>query len=146
RYARKAIAELLPEPLSPLFATLALPYWNDSMRDLIKRFVPAQVMRGQLIMLVTINDYVYYDYGFDLSQSLRMVLSMPRLIRGVIFELLRRADVRWTNEGRPRYVQAVAEWADRDLNAMSAAELVAGAKEIVHAAGDHYLIIESGIL
>src|SRR5262249_15754257 len=55
RYARKAIAELLPEPLSPLFATLALPCWNDSMRDLIKRLVPPNLMGHHSIMLVTIN-------------------------------------------------------------------------------------------
>src|SRR5579864_3941770 len=28
RYGRSSVIELLPEPLSPLFASLALPYWN----------------------------------------------------------------------------------------------------------------------
>ena len=34
----RRLVELLPDPLSPLFATLALPLWNDAMRGLAQQF------------------------------------------------------------------------------------------------------------
>ena len=35
-YARSSVIELLPNPLSPLFATLALPLWNEALRALVQ--------------------------------------------------------------------------------------------------------------
>jgi len=35
RYFRQSVAELLPEPLSPLFATLALPRWNEATLQIL---------------------------------------------------------------------------------------------------------------
>ena len=36
KYMRQSVIELLPDPLSPLFATLGLPAWNDAIYSLMK--------------------------------------------------------------------------------------------------------------
>jgi len=146
RYVRKAVAELLPDPLSPLFATLALPFWNESMRELMKRIGAAMRIPEHMAMLTTINDYAYYDFGLRALQWARLMSAMPGLIRRISPELLRRAEARWADEARPHYAGVVGKWAAVDLNTMPSTELLEGANEIVRAAADHYLVIESGIL
>jgi hypothetical protein len=69
------VIELLPEPLSPLFATLALPAWNAAMRRLMRQLAPAFV-RHEGFALVTLNGYAYYDYGLTAWQSLTLVLGL----------------------------------------------------------------------
>jgi phosphohistidine swiveling domain-containing protein len=142
-YGRASVIELLPDPLSPLFATLGLPAWNVATREMgrpiglekMQDLLPAQ-------FLLTINDYAYYDYGFSAKQSAGFLLLMPRLIR----RLLPTAQKRWAEEARPRYANVVGAWAAHDLSETSAAELLEGAREIVRVAAEHYLTIQSGIL
>jgi rifampicin phosphotransferase len=146
RYFRASVIELLPDPLSPLFATLALPAWNDAMRDLMRLLGPTMTLPSHMYKLVTINDYAYYDFGLSAWQSARLMLGMLTRIRIIAAECLGRAQARWADEARPRYARVAGEWAARDLTAMPAAELLGGAAEIVNAAAAHYLVIQSGIL
>jgi len=143
RYMRASVVELLPDPLSPLFATLALPLWSDAMRSLVK----GTSMEGMLPeqVLLTLNDYAYYDFGFSASQYARMMLAVPRFM-GRARDWLERAEARWADEARPRYAAVLGAWAARDLSAIPATQLLNGAQEIVQVAADHYLTIQSGIL
>jgi pyruvate,water dikinase len=144
-YWRSSVIELLPDPLSPLFATLALPLWDDAMRGLMQNTEFARVIPDPI--LTTINDYAYYDFGFRFSaaQLARMMLALFQLIpRGAGW--LRRAQARWADEARPRYANVVGGWTVRDLGATPALQLLAGTREIVRAAAGHYLTIQSGIL
>src|SRR5262249_28013402 len=135
-----SVIELLPDPLSPLFATLALPLWDGAMRGLMESLGFAGVLPAYV--LVTINDYAYYEWEF---RAARMLLALPRILpRSARF--LRRAQARWADEARPRYAAIVAEWAARDLSATLATRLLEGGREIVQAAAAHYLTIQSGIL
>lgn len=143
RYARSSVIELLPDPLSPLFETLALPLWDEAMHQLFQAIGFVGVLPNQ--MLVTINQYAYYDFGMNARQSLRMAGKMiggvPRLI-----QWLSSAYTRWADVARPQYKQLVDTWAARDLSAIPAAQLLDGAYAIVRAAAAHYLAIQSGIL
>jgi pyruvate,water dikinase len=59
---------------------------------------------------------------------------------------MRGAQARWAGAGRPQYAAVAGQWAALDLSAVPAARLIEGAREIVKAAADHYLTIQSGIL
>ncbi len=148
KYMRQSVIELLPDPLSPLFATLGLPAWNDSIYSLMKPLGIEDVKLKDLLpkdwqMLTTINDYAYYDgSGFSAKQQAIFLLYMPRLIR----RLLPSARERWEKEARPRYAAVVSAWAARELSAVSTIQLLKGAREIVQIAAEHYLTIQSGIL
>jgi phosphohistidine swiveling domain-containing protein len=141
RYARSSVIELLPDPLSPLFATLAVPKWNKAYRDLMQSVGLAHAFPEEHLM--TINDYAYYD--LSLFHGGKLLLALWKLIpRGISW--ITRAQERWADEARPRYAAVVADWAVRDLGATPASQLLDGASEIVLVAAHHYLMIQSGIL
>ena len=146
RYMRSSVIELLPEPLSPLFATLALPAWNAAMRDLMTLLAPGFVVPAPRLTLLTINDYAYYDFALTTWQSIRMVAAMLSRSRRIVAFCLGAAQSRWADQARPHYARVAADWGARDLQAMPASELVKAPREIVRAAADHYLTIQSGIL
>ncbi|MCC7020740.1 MAG: hypothetical protein IT332_13345 [Ardenticatenales bacterium] len=144
RYARSSVVELLPEPLSPLFETMALPRWNRAMAALMAEIGLARVMK-QLTDLTTIHGFAYYDYSMSPTQTFRMLfhfLTHP----GQLIDHFRRARSLWEDEAHPRYRAVVAAWDERDLVGSTASDLLAGAARITDAAADYYLTIQSGIL
>jgi pyruvate,water dikinase len=141
KYFRASVIELLPDPLSPLFATLALPCLNEAYRGLGQVTGLAGVMSGNY--LLTINDYAYYDYSR--IGGWQLLWALPRFIPTAV-RWLRRAQVRWAEEARPRYAALVGTWAGRDLASAPAVQLRDGTRAIVKEAADHYLTIQSGIL
>jgi pyruvate,water dikinase len=144
RYARSSVIELLPNPLSPLFATLALPLWNEALWTRMQSLGLARRL-AEAFRLVTINEYAYIDFGPSAWQSARVLIALPALLPR-FFRLLRAAQARWTEEARPHYANVVGAWAARDLAATSSMELLAGVREIVKAAASHYVSIQTGIL
>src|SRR6266536_3329437 len=59
-YMRTSVMELLPDPLSPLFATLGLPAWASAMATLADDMGMIGVFSDD--MLTKINGYGYYDF------------------------------------------------------------------------------------
>ena len=137
RYFRASVAELLPEPLSPLFDTLALPLWNDATQQIMEHALGLQFSVG----IVTVHDYIYYEMALTPGQAVRMAFHV--LVRaGWYVRMLREAPALWANEVHPRYAQVAAKWAARDLAATPSLDLLAGAREIVAAAANHYTCIQ----
>jgi pyruvate,water dikinase len=144
RYARSGAAELLPDPLSPLFASLALPLWNETLLALLQSLGFDRPFAGNF-RLLTINDYAYMEFGLGVRQSLRLLAALPRLLPRMV-RLMRSAQARWAGEARPHYASVVGAWAGRDLATTPAADLLAGALEIVKAAASHYVCMQTGVL
>ena len=144
QYSRNSVIELLPNPLSPLFATLALPIWDESLQALLYEWGMERSF-GNMFRFLTINDYAYMELRLGAAQSARMLLALPALLR-LFARVLRSAETRWADEARPRYAGIAARWAARDLARTPATDLLAGAEEIVEAAASHYVAIQTGIL
>ncbi len=144
QYGRNSVIELLPNPLSPLFATLALPIWNEALQALVQTI---GFDRGltEKFRLQTINDYAYTEFGFSAWESAKLAFAMIGLLRGFV-PLLRSGRTRWADDARPHYSNVVGAWVARDLAATTATDLLAGAREIVKAAAGYYTTIQSGIL
>jgi pyruvate,water dikinase len=141
RYLRQSVAELLPEPLSPLFATLALPRWNEATQKLLAQVLD---LRGDSFPLLTIHDYAYYGFEMSAGQMVRFFFTMIFRWRRMA-GFLRAARMRWAEEAHPHYAQVTAECSARDLAAMPTLELLADARRIVEAAASYYLSIQ-GVL
>ncbi|MGB8029700.1 MAG: PEP/pyruvate-binding domain-containing protein [Terracidiphilus sp.] len=138
RYFRTSVAELLPEPLSPLFATLALPPLTDETQKIMAE---AMGLKADSVALLTIHDYVYYEVALTAGQTARMILSFA--VRGrQLARMLRTARAQWADEAHPRYANVVSEWTGRDLAATPARDLLAGGHRIVDAAACHYVSIQ----
>lgn len=142
RYVRSSVLELLPDPLSPLFATLGLPAFSRATTALIVEELnipyPAEP-------LVVINGYGYYDVSFTPSQTLSLVLIMPRMLSSLLPQLLRTSQGRW-QEAHSRYEKIVKHWETTDITTSPAEYLLNGVREITAEAVQYYLTIQSGIL
>ncbi|HMD76019.1 MAG TPA: PEP/pyruvate-binding domain-containing protein [Terracidiphilus sp.] len=138
RYFRQSVAELLPEPLSPLFATLALPVWSEATQQIMAQTMDLQ---GDSIALLTVHGYVYYEMRLTAWQTARLLFTMivrwRRLVR-----MLRTAPAQWADEARPHYANATSVWTGRDLAATPSPELLAGAHRIVEAAASYYVSVQ----
>ncbi len=141
QYWRSSVAELLPDPLSPLFATLALPLWNEALQAKMKS-LGMGLLIGKGTGLVTIRQYAYYDFGLNAWQAVRLLFASPVLIPRII-RMMRTAEARWANEARPRYAKTAGAWSARDLAATPTLELLSGARDIVAAAAAYYVSIQS---
>src|SRR2546430_7515004 len=91
-------------------------------------------------MLRTIDGCALYD------SSYRTALMRPRVLMTIAPRLLSTAEPRWEQEARPAYQAVVDRWQAVNVSTASAAELLVGTREILHAAASYYLIIQSGIL
>jgi pyruvate,water dikinase len=138
RYFRTSVAELLPEPVSPLFATLALPLWTEAT---LKIMAEAMGLQRDSFALLTIHDYAYYELALTARQAARLLFTVTVRGRRMV-RMLRTARTRWADEARPRYANVVSEWTGRDLAATPARELLAGAHQIVEAAASYYVSVQ----
>ncbi len=138
RYLRNSVAELLPEPLSPLFATMALPLWQEATQQKISQSMGLQ---SDSFALLTIHGYAYYELALNAAQWARMLFTLT--VRGRrIAGMLRTARAQWADEAHPHYAKAAGEWTGRDLSATPAQELLAGSRQIVEAAANYYVSIQ----
>lgn len=138
RYFRTSVAELLPEPLSPLFATLALPLWNEAS---------LQIVAGTLALgpdsfaLLRIHGYAYYEMVLTPAQWVRFFFSLLLRIRAIV-RITKKGFARWADETRPRYASTAKAWAGSDLTAAPMQTLLKGAQDLVQAAADYYVSIQ----
>ncbi|HYR91171.1 MAG TPA: PEP/pyruvate-binding domain-containing protein [Terriglobia bacterium] len=142
-YMRSSIIELLPDPLTPLFATLGRSIINQAYRRFAATLTGPNVFAGELV--VTINDYAYYSVRFSTGQMLKVLRRLPFKLPGLL-RLAAGSEERWRNEARPRYLITVERWQAKQLSELSASDLVRGAREIIDVAIDHYLTLQAGII
>ena len=143
RYMRTSVFELLPDPLSPLFATLGLPAFDRAMVTMFRSVGLADLMPD--LALTTINGYGYYDLTFTPAQTAKLLLALPRILIADFPPLLRTAQPRW-EAARARYAGVVRRWQATDLAAAPAERLLSGGRELAAEAADYYLSVQSGIL
>ena len=132
QYMRPSIADLMPDPLSPLFATMGLSAISRGIGLMSKDMfnLPEDTFSN---LLLTINGYAYEQVSFSFHQWFlmltRLAPAVPRMLRqGVPY---------WRDVAHPRYVETAARWRERSLPDLSPAELLAGARELVGAFAQH---------
>ncbi len=133
QYMRGSIVDLMPDPLSPLFATLAIPaIARVGIKEVMRPLTRSEPALPE-DYITTINDYAYMGVSYTPRQWWWIVTRMlPSTLR-----LLREGLPFWRDEIRPRYAETVARWQDRPLEAMPDAELWAGIREVNDAAMLH---------
>jgi len=133
QYMRGSIVDMMPDPISPLFATLAIPaIARVGMKQVLEPLTRSEPILPDDYIL-TINDYAYIGATFTPRQwwwvLTRMIPAFPRI--------LRQGLSLWRDEIRPRYVATVAHWQTRPLDTTSTEELWAGVQEVNDAAMLH---------
>lgn len=134
--ARGSFAEFVPEPVSPLFATLAVPIARRESLRLMSDFGMAD--EGDYLFSV-INDYVYVGFVF----TPRFVWKMVGATKTLTSSLLKSAKARG-EAARAKCVAVVDEWERRDVGALTPSELLKGTSEIFTATAQYYNVAQSG--
>jgi phosphohistidine swiveling domain-containing protein len=133
QYLRTSIIDFMPDPLTPLFATMGLSVINAGLQGLMDRLVGKPEALPEDTVL-TINDYAYMRANFTAKQ---WWLLLTRL--GPAFpRMLRTGEQRLNDIAYPYYKDAIARWGAKPLNTLTATELLGGAREIL--AGMAHLI------
>jgi pyruvate,water dikinase len=134
--ARGSFAEFVPEPVSPLFATLAVPIVRKTSGQMMKNFK----MGDDVSYIVTvINDYVYIGFVFTFGMVLQMLgatLSMTKLLV---------TSSRQRGEAARLASQAVIDkWKARPAGSLTPSELLEAARELITATAEFYNVAQSG--
>jgi phosphohistidine swiveling domain-containing protein len=136
-YTRGSITDMMPDPLTPLFATTGVAAINAATRRTMKELIGGEsdVLGG---LLTTINDYAYQHAKLGCRDWLwvlfRMLPAFPRL--------LRNAERHWRGVARPRYAEAVARWRERSPRDLTAAQLLEGAVGLTAAMADYLTALQ----
>lgn len=133
QYMHAGLADLMPDPVSPLFETLAIPtIARVGVKEVLRPLTRSEPQLPDYI--VTINSYVYINGTYTLREwwwiLTQMILSAPRM--------LREALPLWRDQIRPRYAATVARWQAGVPEALSLTELWAGIQELNNAAMLHF--------
>ena len=128
-YMRTSIADLMPNPLSPLFATWAMPALTDQMKPLCIRMGLGEPVWPENFY-TSINRYAYVNVGYPLKTWLWMIFRMlpayPRLLRNMV--------PIWRDELHPEYQDLVGKYQAKDAGTMTTSELWQDAQVILGAA------------
>ena len=136
-YMRGSIADFMPDPLTPLFATVGVPAINAGMKRTLKELIGGSPSALDNY-LTTINDYAYLYVSLGCRDWIwivgRMVPALPRL--------LRNGERHWREVASPRYAGVTARWRGRPLQEMGAVELLRGARELTYAMADYLTALQ----
>ncbi len=129
QYMRASIVDLLPDPLSPLFATWGMPAVRGGAMQAIGELVRSKpVLPGDYF--TTINGYAYMGVKYAPRELWWMISQMiPAMLRMIGAGL-----AYWREKAQPRYAAAVARWQGLALEALPAGELWRGATDLLQAA------------
>jgi len=141
-YVRASIVEQLPDPLTPLFAELVDGSVTRSLQALMGELLRGDdVVRAGDVALPTVNGYAYYRYS-------RRGMTRIMLASGPAFGALLKGGGaglrdRWRERAHPQYVRAVERAAARPVEAMTDAELLAGAVGLLDAGTTYYTAVQT---
>jgi len=117
-YLRAGMADLMPEPLSPLFVTMGIPALQDQMRPMANRFIGGNPDLG-LYYFATLNTYAYMNTRFPprvwLWILFRQLPAFPRLFRILV--------PTWRDQLHPEYEAFVVSRQNLAPAQMAPAEL-----------------------
>jgi len=138
---RNNIVELMADPLTPLFKTLGLDAVNVRMKHIMDMFIGTPGLLPSE-PIITVNEYAYYNGSVRFGPIFKVVLDTG----GIIKRMFTGAVERWTDEGRPKYMNTVQQWDQKQLKGLSNEDLLAGVRELTESAVDAYLALVSGVI
>ena len=135
---RMSFAEFVPDPVSPLFATLGVPIAEKAGQELMGEYLGLTDPNSYFFPVV--NGYVYIGFVLDLKMFWAMA---TRLMSGTVQRMLKTSQIRWAAM-REKYHQVVEKWQQKELAACSPAELLTAAREIFGSTVEYYTVAQTG--
>jgi phosphohistidine swiveling domain-containing protein len=140
RYLRNNIVELIPDPMTPLFATLGRRTINERMSHLMAEYLGRSGLISDEIV-IPIHGYAYYNGEFSRGAIGWILLHSV----GIMRRMLTGAIERW-HKARANYKAAVAEWQARPWRTLSTTEILDAVPAVLGEAIDYYVACVSGLI
>jgi rifampicin phosphotransferase len=136
--ARGSFAEFVPEPVTPLFATLAVPIARDVTVKMMKQI---GFTSGDSYLFAVLNNYVYVGFIFTPKMVLQLVKITFKLSR-----TLSKTAGPMAEATRSHYQAANQKWQARSPAELSPSQLLAAAREIFRSTAEYYSVAQSGTI
>ena len=136
--ARGSFAEFVPEPISPLFATLAVPI---AQRSTMKLMNGIGVTGDDNYLFAVLNDYVYVGFVFTPRLTWQM-LKASFLMLGPIMRTARQRAI----TAREEFLETIQKWQVREPAMLTPLELLDGVREIFTETAEYYNMAQSGTI
>ena len=136
--ARGSFAEFVPEPVSPLFATLAVPI---ARRESLELMGSIGFGGEDSYLFSVINDYVYVGFIF----TPKMIWQMTKASFSMLGPIMRTARQRAIS-AREEFLTTVQKWQAREPATLAPSELLAGVREIFTETAEYYTMAQSGTI
>jgi rifampicin phosphotransferase len=136
--ARGSFAEFVPEPISPLFATLAVPIAQISTMRMMSEI---GVTGKNNYLFAVLNDYVYVGFVFTPKMTWQMVKASFMLLGPILKTARQRAMA-----AREEFLATIQKWQEHDLATLSPSELLSGVREIFAETAAYYNMAQSGTI
>lgn len=138
RYLRTSIVDFMPDPLSPLFASMGTGAYNAGLRQMLTEYTGIKGEAFPAELIVTINDYAYFVANYTAGQWWAMLRGLgPRLPK-----LIREGPDHFRQVALPEYQAKVKVLSEKPLLDMSAEELWRDAHELIGAAVYHLSVLQ----
>lgn len=138
-YGRGSLAEHLPGPVTPLFATLGLRLANDATTEMWDRILgtEARNMMSDQGFYLPLNGYVYGGFRMKGNE-----LRIMRMSFGQIKPMFTRSVERWL-EAREKFAAVVQSYENLNIANMSPEELLKGIETLLLASCRYFTDIQS---
>jgi pyruvate,water dikinase len=138
RYMRASIVDMMPDPLSPLFATMGVAIYNDRIRQMMVDVTdsPSAAFPGDII--VPLYDYAYMRVNFSAREWWAMIAKLAPKIPG----LIRQGPDHFREDALPAYREKVDRLSQTPVVEHSATQIWEDAHALTAAAMDHLSILQ----
>lgn len=133
-YMRASFAEQIPNPVSPLFATLSLRMADIPTQELMGHFTKTKVNYAY----VPVNGYVFMVAGLS-PLELIAYARMTGKITSMVFHAQEHCPA-----ARQAFVQVIQGWEARDITSISSHELLSGAGIVFQESVRLYTHLQAG--
>ena len=134
---RGSFAEFLPDPVTPLFGTLAVPLAGKASLAMMSDI--GGINDPDSYIVLVLNDYVYVG----MKMTFKVVLSMLLMSTIATRKMLSGGKQRW-KEAHEKYLALVQDWQKRDVTKLTALDLLGGVREIFTETAAYYTAVQSG--
>jgi pyruvate,water dikinase len=136
-YMRASLIEQLPEPLTPLFATLGGEIADAATRRLFAWMTGAKEMKPGVF--TTINGYGYLRVNFGTWNTVMVALS--QLVR--MNSIFKQSESRW-HQAHDRYAGVIRHWQTKPASSYTTVELLQGVRALTTETMEMYTVLQIG--
>ena len=138
RYLRASIIDLMPDPLSPLFATMGLSAYNSSLAQALADLTGSKRFFLPEDLILPIGNYAYMVANFTAGEWWGMLSILGPKLPG----LIRSGPTHFREVALPDYQRKVDELSVKTIADMSAEEIWRDACDLIYAATYHMSVLQ----